>query len=71
MIEFPAENNPFCVSILYNENNFYVLHDKYSNLEIQNHLLITFYKNYRADIADPNSELFKMKQEFEIKQKIF
>ena len=47
MIEFPAENNPFCVSILYNENNFYVLHDKYSNLEIQNHLLITFYKNYK------------------------
>ena len=24
-----------------------------------------FYKNYRADIADPKSELYKLKQEFE------
>ena len=30
--------------------------------------VLSFYKNYRAEIADPNSELFKMKQEFEKKR---
>ena len=27
--------------------------------------ILMFYKNYRADIADPKSELYKLKQEFE------
>ena len=30
--------------------------------------VLSFYKNYRAEIADPKSELFKMKQEFEKKR---
>ena len=30
--------------------------------------ILMFYKNYRADIANPKSELYKLKQEFEGKK---
>ena len=31
--------------------------------------ILKFYKNYRGDIADHNSELFRLKQEFDLQQK--
>lgn len=31
--------------------------------------ILKFYKNYRRDIADHNSELFRLKQEFDLQQK--
>jgi len=30
------------------------------------HHVLSFYKNYRAEIADPTSELYRMKQDFEL-----
>lgn len=32
--------------------------------------ILKYYKNYRSDIADHNSELYKLKQEFDKKQKL-
>jgi hypothetical protein len=31
--------------------------------------ILQYYKNYRGDIANPNSELYKLKQEFDERQK--
>ena len=51
-----------------------IFKNKFSNIEEMDvsdrikHVL-SFYKNYRAEIADPNSELFKMKLEFEKERK--
>ena len=48
-----------------------IFKNDFSNIEEMNvsdriKYVLSFYKNYRAEIADPNSELFKMKQEFEL-----
>ena len=50
-----------------------IFKNNFSNIEEMNvsdriKSILSFYKNYRAEIADPNSELFKMKQEFEKKR---
>ena len=50
-----------------------IFKNNFSNIEEMNvsdriKYTLSFYKNYRAEIADPNSELFKMKQEFEKKR---
>ena len=49
------------------KNDFNHIEDLTSN-ERYRHIL-SFYKNYRKDIADNRSELFRLKQEFESRQK--
>lgn len=48
-----------------------IFKNDFSNIEEMNvsdriKYVLSFYKNYRAEIADSNSSLFKMKQEFEL-----
>ncbi len=49
------------------KNDFNHIDDLTDNEKFRH--ILKFYKNYRGDIADHNSELYKLKQEFELHQK--
>ena len=49
------------------KNDFNHIEELTDNKKYRN--ILAFYKNYRKEIADHESELFKMKQEYEAKHK--
>ena len=49
------------------KNDFNHIEDLTDNEKFR--YILTFYKNYRGDIADHNSELFRLKREFDESQK--
>ena len=48
------------------KNNFSNIEDL--NVSDRIKYVLSFYKNYRTEIANPKSELYKMKQEFDKKR---
>ena len=49
------------------KNDFNHIDELTENVKFRH--ILTFYKNYRGEIADHNSELYKLKQEFDKRQK--
>lgn len=62
MSELTAEEKEIIMPIIF-ANDF--LNTDELNVSGNIQKALSFYKNYRADIADPDSELYKKKQEFE------
>lgn len=62
MSQLSEDEKQELMPIIY-KNKFTDIDNLTSNPKLRQVLL--FYKNYRADIADPKSELYKLKQEFE------
>lgn len=65
MLALSDEEKNIILPIIF-KNNF--SHIEEMNVSDRIKYVLSFYRNYRAEIADPNSELFKMKQEFEKKR---
>jgi hypothetical protein len=62
MLELTEEEKEQIMPIIF-KNNFNDIDSLTDNIKLRK--VLSFYKNYRADIADSNSELYKLKQEFE------
>ena len=62
MLQLSEEEKEEIMPIIF-KNNFTDIDSLTDNLKLKQ--ILMFYKNYRADIADPKSELYKLKQEFE------
>lgn len=62
MAQLSEKEKTEALEIIY-KNNFNDIEDLTSNIKIRH--VLSFYKNYRGDIANPNSELYKMKSEFD------
>ena len=48
------------------KNNFLNIEEITENEKFRT--ILQFYKNYRGDIADPNSELYKLKKEYDARK---
>lgn len=62
MLQLSEEEKEEIMPIIF-KNNFTDIDSLTDNIKLRK--ILMFYKNYRADIANPKSELYKLKQEFE------
>lgn len=62
MSNLSDEEREELLPIIYN-NDFNHIEELTDNVKFRK--ILTYYKDYRKEIADHNSELYKLKQEFE------